>query len=365
MRALPCFLILLAAAAPARAQDGPIVRAGGAWLGVSYDTRWLATGDGCVSQLVVETVVPGSPAERAGVRPGDVVVAIDDDGAPARRLPLLAARLSAGDQVRLDVERSGAARRLIVVADRRPDGPILITRAPAGAMEAAQGPVIEVRGDTLIATNAGGGPAGASGYWLRSRDGRLTFRSLAGRPVSDLDRRAAALLSCARAQGPVMPMALARDVAEIQAQAESLRVVMARRVLGDVGEPGRETVLEGVLSRSPLTPQGEARVRFFSVDDALASALRGVAGADVVAMEPELAEYFRGVTRGLLVLRVPQGTPAARADLRPGDVITGASGSPVATPAALRATLAAAGPDPVELTVVRQGRHRTVTLTRP
>ncbi|MEJ2504575.1 MAG: PDZ domain-containing protein, partial [Gemmatimonadota bacterium] len=82
-------------------------------------------------------------------------------------------------------------------------------------------------------------------------------------------------------------------------------------------------------------------------------------------LEPTLAEYFDNASEGVLVLRVAERTPAARAGLRPGDVIVRAAGRAVETVGELRSLLARTDPGSTELRVVRKGRVHTLTLPRP
>lgn len=65
--------------------------------------------------LLVATIEPGSPAEQAGLRPGDVIAAID--GAEVRDWDQLRARIrahQAGDDVVLDVTRGTQRLRVLV-----------------------------------------------------------------------------------------------------------------------------------------------------------------------------------------------------------------------------------------------------------
>jgi serine protease Do len=57
----------------------------------------------------------------------------------------------------------------------------------------------------------------------------------------------------------------------------------------------------------------------------------GRLGAVVQALEPQLADYF-GVKEGVLVASVSADTPASRAGLKAGDVITGLNGMDVKSP---------------------------------
>jgi S1-C subfamily serine protease len=376
MNRLALVALLLSIGSAAAAQQGAPPRpAAPAWIGVSYDLRWLQHRDGCVSQMVIESVVPGSPAERAGVRAGDAVVAIDGDRSVAARLPVLTGRLSPGDSIRLLIDRDGAPRQVTVVAGRRPERATAPPAPAAGragvTVQPVSGPVIQVRGDTLIASNLarwpGGPPAAAAGYWLAGTDGQVTFRRLTGSPSSTLDRRATDLLVCADSAARALPLVAARvDVARIQEQAESLRVVFGQRALElrDTAEVARVLRESAVLIRAGETGlrEGAGHLR---PDEAIIASLRGVAGAELFALGPDLGEYFRGVREGALVLRVGAGTAAHRSGLRAGDVIVAAAGRRVTAPDDVRAALAAPGAGAVELAVVRQGRQRTISLTRP
>lgn len=85
-----------------------------------------------------------------------------------------------------------------------------------------------------------------------------------------------------------------------------------------------------------------------------------IAGAELQPLNPELAAFFDGVERGLLVLQVLSATPASELGLRPGDVIVEAAGRPVASLAGFRrALMEQAAP---EVRWVRRGRPMADTL---
>ena len=53
-------------------------------------------------------MLPGSGAEGAGLRPGDVIVAVDGEGVTSNeRLGELIAEHEAGDQIEVTIERDG------------------------------------------------------------------------------------------------------------------------------------------------------------------------------------------------------------------------------------------------------------------
>jgi S1-C subfamily serine protease len=94
------------------------------------------------------------------------------------------------------------------------------------------------------------------------------------------------------------------------------------------------------------------------------SGMRAFAGADLTDIEGDLGEYF-GAKEGVLVLRVPDGTPAERAGLEAGDVITKVDGRNVASVKDLRSTAENVGPRvPIKLTVLRHGKSVNLELRR-
>jgi serine protease Do len=87
-----------------------------------------------------------------------------------------------------------------------------------------------------------------------------------------------------------------------------------------------------------------------------------LAGAELVRVTEQLGEVF-GVSRGVLVLQVGPDTPAARAGLRGGDVITRVDDNDVIVPIQIQRALQRASEDRlVKLTVVRKKKEMTVPL---
>ncbi len=87
-----------------------------------------------------------------------------------------------------------------------------------------------------------------------------------------------------------------------------------------------------------------------------------VAGAQMVDLKPELATYFQ-VRAGVLVVAVPEGTPAALAGIQPGDVIVRAGTVDVHSIEDLRTGLSEPG-DTLHLQLVRRGRTVRAVLGR-
>jgi serine protease Do len=90
---------------------------------------------------------------------------------------------------------------------------------------------------------------------------------------------------------------------------------------------------------------------------------RGRLGVSVQEITPELAEYF-GVKSGVLVASVKADSPAAKAGLKAGDVITVVNGKSVGSPRELvQALPAGEGSHEVDLTFVRDKQSRSVKAT--
>ena len=86
-------------------------------------------------------------------------------------------------------------------------------------------------------------------------------------------------------------------------------------------------------------------------------------GVEIQEPNEDLASYF-GISKGegVLVTGVLDGSPAAKADLRSGDVILEVDGRRVSNLEALREGLSRAEEGKVELKVKRKGDDRTVTV---
>jgi len=92
---------------------------------------------------------------------------------------------------------------------------------------------------------------------------------------------------------------------------------------------------------------------------------RGYLGIVIQPLTPDLAESFdieHG--QGILVAQVSEDSPAAKAGLRQGDVIVEYQGEPVKNVGSFRNRVSLTRPGSQEsLTVVRDGEHRSLTVT--
>lgn len=85
-----------------------------------------------------------------------------------------------------------------------------------------------------------------------------------------------------------------------------------------------------------------------------------LAGAQFATMDAEFAQSL-GLDAGVLVLRVPAGTPAADAGIKAGDVVRTVNGAVVRDVSALRRALAA-GREVRMVVQARGGAPRNVTI---
>ncbi len=87
-----------------------VQRSSGALLGAAVDPR-RALGN----EVIVGAILPGTPAEKAGLRPGDCVLAVDDRPLDSwKQLSDLVAQHQPGDKITLKVQRKNIERHLVI-----------------------------------------------------------------------------------------------------------------------------------------------------------------------------------------------------------------------------------------------------------
>jgi S1-C subfamily serine protease len=95
------------------------------------------------------------------------------------------------------------------------------------------------------------------------------------------------------------------------------------------------------------------------------SVTRGWVGIEVQEITPELAESFKlPATQGALIAGVMRGSPADKAGIKPGDVLTQVTGKPVKDAQAMLELIAALEPGKsARFTLKREGRDVMVDVT--
>lgn len=335
----------------------------------------------CDAAPVVVSVVPGGPADRAGVRAGEQLLSLDGVALESPEGEAALGELREGDEVRLVVRGTDGARRTLRLTPeaREPTGLAVFRRSDGvGSGERADVRVfhlpsagdmqqLEVRLDSL----RGSGHS----FVVVSPDARGSLQIevggdelgavLAGAAPPGPEPAAPAAGGSPPAPAPqvgyvVESPELARSLARVHATAlQSARVRLdslvrlRKEMSGPVvflsePRPGERPDAEAVRGTWTLRSAGP------EVELLLATNAR-IAGAEFRSLTRDLAEYFRGAESGLLVLRVIPGTPADRLGLREGDVVLEAGGRPIASVDEFRAALESGNGAPVDVKWVRKG----------
>ncbi|MEJ2482454.1 MAG: PDZ domain-containing protein, partial [Gemmatimonadota bacterium] len=301
----------------------------------------------CDRSPVVVSVVEDGPADRAGVRARDTLVALDGISLSSAEGRSRLRSLEAGEPVRLSLAGREGRRDVNVVPEVRapsrtmrfewkspaPDGGVehvKVFRFPAPEAHEE----LEIRLDSLDAGEEGQAfvliePDDAGGLSVEIADeDSIRVRSLD--PSPDGEPRAAWVV---QGRGLARRLEAVRD--------RTLRV--ARVQLDSLARMHRGAVWT-------VPPDGgHGRV----------------AGAELRAMTPELAEYFGGRAEGLLVLRVIPDTPAGRLGIRGGDVVVEVNGRSVSSIDDFRRAIHEGRDDGISVKWIRKGTRQEGLLTIP
>jgi membrane-associated protease RseP (regulator of RpoE activity) len=334
--------VMLPVAAEAQVFESVVVRrAGSGMIGVA--TESVRTEGAPARTRVITDVVSGSAAAQAGLVVGDTIVSIN--GRPATE-QVMFAPLQAGDTVVLRVRRSGRERDVTVVAGVRPD--------QARSLHFTLPDSIERQMSVIF------------------RDVQQNLDSLARRSIR-IERTAGDSNIIFRFGGDsVRVFAYPGRAALLSDSIESVLRTMHGDVTRFFGDSARFRVLTYpdsahiAVFRTPGRLFHADTIRFLNPAEAMTGAftagMRAVAGAELTELNPGLAEYF-GVMSGVLVINAREGTPAANAGIRAGDVIIRANGTNVTTVPDLRRIMMQAGPRaPVEIRLLRHGQPVNVRI---
>ncbi len=281
---------------------------------------------------LVSSVVPGSPAERAGVLAGDLLLAISGEQVAVRffeEVPELYRRISQlpiGTSVTLDIERSAIRRQLSAAPSELEEavGEEAEFRELGIAAQEVTVPMalarrIEPRSGVLVTSLRTGSPAANAKPALVSGD---LLTELGGLPVRSLDDLRSALETIGRGE----------KLALVRRRSEQLLAVVEI-------EEGRSGRRGGELPKAWL-------------------------GVSTQVVTPTLARALaRPDLRGFRVTQVLPWTEAERAGLRVDDVLVAIDGEPLEAERDqdaenLRRVVEARGiGESAELTLVRQGHE--------
>lgn len=303
-------LVLLAAALlPAQliAQRGT-TRSG--WLGVGYNVMIERRNDLTNIKITVNDVVPNSPADRAGIKRGDQIVRIDGREISAERFEGLSNSVEVGDTLRLTIASGDRERDYVLVAAPRP----------------AQ-------------------------YTVTTQGQRFGGRTIFMMP--DSAHKFARIFM---------------DSMRFSLDSMFTDSLFVRRMPGFRFDMRMDTLVGGGFFRLFGDSAGTFNLRLrrdgdvFDFPHVEMLGMRSVAGAEFEPITPAWARLTK-VSEGLIVLRVGPDTPAARAGLEQGDVLTRVDGRSVNDVADLRSALSGSN-GALKLEVVRDGKTRTLELDR-
>ena len=323
------------------------------YLGFSFQ-REATNRDGARAlSLSVTDVVAGSPAEQGGLQAGDIILRLNGISASENLLNSISGSMAPGDTVRLRVRRASGERDLRLIAAEPPAGYFTVTLRSELRPDSVRG-MLRLFVDSLEAG------LDTTRFRFFSRDGDsarvFVFRDSVMNGDSVIVRRYERRLPGGGVfrfdstfEGVIMDSVF--RVFPFDSTFRMLPNDSAFRHLQVM--PGGERSFELSV---PGTP-GHDRLMVFGVGTS------ALAGARLETLNPELGRYFR-TERGVLVLDVPANTPARRAGLLPGDVITAAGGTSVTDVAGVYRAFGAAKGKAVRLDILRDGQRRSLELTR-
>ncbi|NNF38784.1 MAG: PDZ domain-containing protein [Gemmatimonadetes bacterium] len=339
------------------------------WLGFRSTVQVFVDDSGSRltgSSLRVSEVFSDGPADRSGLRPGDLLVGFNGAALSVDRFQSVAQRLRPGDPVSLTVLRDGRRLDVTLTAEPRPSLEVMVPLQLQRALDASRSTFV-ARLDS-VRPRIASAPRMADLELRRIRADSLhtvTVLSDGGPPRLEI-RTPEGVFEWIGPGSPTAsaPRAFSAWVYRTPTDSTGHRVTGGHVRTGAAPEPDPRAP-----SSPPAPPSvGRATVRPVPSPTPMGirplapylAGLNRVAGAELTTLSGELATYFLA-DHGLLVTDVAEGTPAADAGLVPGDVIVEAGGRAVVSIDALRAALSARA-GPIQLGVVRRGLRVDVRL---
>lgn len=354
-------LLLLSLFPAGAAAQTEVAREAGGWIGIEVEGRALPDGS---TRVMIVRVDRGSPADRAGVRPFDLLLRLDGTDVSPEVLLELGERLRPGLPVELTLLRGNRERTLPVIAGTRPEpmDPATMEEFTARVDSArlqilhlvdslmADTTWARVRTDMETARRALAEQAGAAGELEATAEVMQRVREMMG--------RARETMRSQRLGRPRPPVGPPPPRARVTGDETAVGERRGRR-----GPPGRGRVAVGRSGsgerRGPGGPPPGVRFRSpYLLGD------RFVAGAELEVVELDVPAGTGG--RRLQVVQVLEGSPADRAGLAPEDLIVTIGGEPVGNLREFRIRLGRlivrGRPD---MQVVRGDSTLVITLPRP
>jgi len=294
------------------------------YMGITFSATMRADAGGSGTEVfrfsenpTVETVEPGSPAERAGVAKGDEIILIGGQSVVGRDI-VFTRLLRPGNRLPLRVRRDGDTRDVLLLIGQRP--PSLDSGCPfldARIMAAFGDPVTvsQLPLSSAIVRTAPPAPGTAPVV------GRVRVARPAEAPEPSVAGGTNVVVATPSPLIPALPLP-APNVAEGR------------------GGGGERSVF--VFSRGSAAPMV-------------------IAGATIVQTNADLRETF-GVKNGVLVLDVARGSPAYTSGLKGGDIIVSVGRGPVTSPLSVQRAIENADAQELTLRVIRKKKPQSLTL---
>ena len=334
----------------------------------------------CDRPPVVVSVVEGGPAERAGVRQQDTLVALDGNPLSTLEGRLALQSLESGTAVLLSVAGPEGRRELKVIPEIRTPAQVVNFewRSPDadGVREQfqmfrfppdAEDWEVRTRFDSIV----GEGSERTFVMFGPDSDGQLRVEIIGSDSVGVISRLDARTPETVTTGYVVESRELAKRLEEVRDR--TLRIARIQLdSLVRLHSRGVDVMI--APSQSPdgarWAPAEDELIRYQQIPgwpgfESMLTSNRRVAGAEFLELTPDLAEYFAGVQEGLLVLRVIPHTPAGQLGLRDGDVVIEADGGPVRSIEIFRARIVDADGDGTAVKWIRKGIESEGRLSIP
>lgn len=332
----------------------------------------------CQRPPVVVSVVEDGPAHRAGVRQQDTLIALDGSSlsTPEGRRSLQS--LDPGTAVLLSLAGPEGRREVAVIPELRaparvmqfewqsPDSEgvreqIRMFRFPSEGFDGE----FEFPFDSVVSE----GSESAFVMFGPDSDGHLRVEIVGTDSAGFMSRVDPTTRETVTTGYVVESRELAKRLEEVRDR--TLRIARVQLdSLVRLQSRDADVMIWSSPSTDGRSPVADEVTRYLRVPNApglesLLESNRRVAGAEFLALTPDLAEYFSGVQEGLLVLRVIPNTPASTLGLRDGDVVVEADGDPVNSIEVFRTRIFSVDPDGITVKWIRKGTESAGRLNTP
>ena len=333
-------------------------------LGVDIDGAGWA--DKTIPGAPISSVTPGSPAEKAGLKEGDVITAINgvslkpnDYESAGTKMENAMYNVKPGESVAITYLRDGKSATTKVTADDARD--VIALRIPGILRRSMLGVDIGPSDDGDGVTVTGvtpDGPADKAG--LQTGDELTAINGTALKPGDDGDARDTLFTVMDKVQaGDKVKVDYTRNA---KAASATVTAVSPRDFVFNFSMPPMPPMPP--MPRMPSMPVMPAMPSMPAMDRSFGFYFGGGRWGEMqlAPVSEGLGKYF-GTDKGLLVLRAPKDSTL---QLQDGDVITAIGGRDPGTPSHAMRILGSYGPgESVKLEIMRKGKPLTLNVALP